>query len=215
LKVVGGNGLIHSRGGGVVFGFDFLADVKQTHRVAGSSVGAVDETVDARDVVVVESDGFEGGLDSTEILSADQGVNIAGVSDSGNVDSGHPRGDGVPTGDRIEDRIGDLSILDRTGRTQAAFFDGFHSGDPPLPGEGFEFERLFLSWRSAGNWQLSSGVSANSQQPTANRQQLLAVSLRLLARNWISKRGQIANRQRGRERVRWVGLGLRSVGGLK
>ena len=92
------------------------------HCVPGFRVGPVEERVNAGDVPIDETSGFESRLGRVQIGAKDQQVHVLGKAHGRLIDAPHPRGNRIAP----DYSVGDPRVFQRCGCAQQAVFDEFH-----------------------------------------------------------------------------------------
>jgi len=107
----------------------FLAGEQDVNRTTHGTLWSVEEQIDARDVLVNETDGLEFGDDPVEILPQDEQIDILGVPHGFLIDAGDPCGHGMSS----HDNVGNSRLLKRPCRTTCPLSNILHGRDHPFP----------------------------------------------------------------------------------
>ena len=89
------------RGGDQIIGPHFLAGIQQMHGRCGSSLGAVEEHVDAERAAINESCRLQRRLRRFQVAAANQNIHVPRVADRILIDAAHPLGDGIAANDGV------------------------------------------------------------------------------------------------------------------
>ena len=110
---------------------DFFAGEQDVNSAPHRAFRAVDEEIDAIDVMVDKSDRFQNGDDLGKIGSANEKIDVLGVPHGLFIDARDPSGHRVAA----DDDMRNARLFQGGRRSHRPFAHGFHSGDHPFPGK--------------------------------------------------------------------------------